>query len=328
LAEWAKASKSAGAQPDLVGEAPRLWKTIGDEVLFVKVLSDYRQLAVALNCWKAAARGMREFLKGHDPRLDVKCSAWVAGFPIKDAEVVLDSAAYDAKKEVEDYFKESGNILNSYYAGTSEEGVSIDFIGPSIDIGFRISQHATSRKFTLSVDIPFILSLINPQDDGILDEIPIFYEGSVPLKGVFGGVDYPLFWMNMSPAGALSEFEDKLTKSSPVPRDDLRKYCEAFYKEHSAYTFRPFISADGEQQIVKKPDWYDEAHSNMVKSFLNVASDEPQATEEPSSDTAVETSIKADVEGIVRKLSTSPSGDLPAVAPPVKPKPRPRRKKT
>lgn len=94
------------------GEEPSLWKTIGDEVIFEKVLSDHRQLAVTLHCWMEAVEIMREFVKSRSSSLDIKCSAWLAGFPVRNKEVVL---SYEQQLEdQDDYNKASGKLLNDH----------------------------------------------------------------------------------------------------------------------------------------------------------------------------------------------------------------------
>lgn len=82
-----------------------------------------------------------------------------------------------------------------------------------------------------------------------------------------GGVSYPLFWIDLSKDNSIDYHEDRLTGHRESARDDIRRYCEAFYDEHNIYTHRPFIESLTEQQISQKPDWWDELHGNLVKNF-------------------------------------------------------------
>jgi hypothetical protein len=84
---------------------------------------------------------------------------------------------------------------------------------------------------------------------------------------VLGGLRYPVFWLDLSPGDALERFEDGLTTLAPVDRDRLREYCNRFYAEHHSYMFPPFIFSDSEQQISKRPDWYDDDHAALVRNF-------------------------------------------------------------
>ncbi len=273
--EW-QLAESACQDQNTLGTPPTLWKTIGDEILFVKELTDHRQLNVALCSWISAVSTIRTFVKRGNPRLDVKCTAWLAGFPFRNREVVLSKSEGTYFEGVDDYFDESGKILNNYYKDPKGSKISIDYIGPSIDIGFRLSGLASSRKFILSVDAAYVVSLTNPTRAEGEKELEVFYDGTVTLKGVFGGLNYPVFWLDMKGNGSLDSFEDKLTGATPCNRDHLRKYCEAFYKEHPSYIFPPFIVSGTEQQIKTVPNWYWPQHDLLRANFSTLERNSPE----------------------------------------------------
>jgi len=278
LARCAEVCEGA-AELAAFGEAPQLWKTIGDEVLFTKVLTHHSQVAIVLDCWLYALERMREYLKKGGAPLDVKATAWIAGFPLRNSEVAVSTASDPIEAEDGDWFVEGGKLLNGIYNGTSSPGVSKDYIGPSIDIGFRLTTLSSSRRLIVSVDVAYILSLSNP---GRLENSPvyrIYYQGAAVLKGVFGGVNYPVFWIDMSPAQSLDRLEDELTGLAQLSRDKLRRYCLRFYQEYSGYTFPPFID-DGSEQLIPKPDWYDADLEGLIKNAKLMAfSDESQAAD-------------------------------------------------
>jgi hypothetical protein len=266
----------------LVGPDPELWKTIGDEVLFVKEITDHRQLIHTLRCWMAAVETMRDFIKKGNSRLDVKCTAWLAGFPFRNSEVAVEAGPSLHSHESGDWFVESGKILNRIYDGEKGVEAIVDYIGPSIDIGFRLSQFSSSRKFIISIDVAYILAIANP-GAMVKDRVfAVYYDGAHILKGVLGGLRYPVFWLDLSPADSIDRFEDNLTGIEPVDRDRLREYCNSFYSEYSSYTFSPFIVSKTEQQISEKPDWYENDHKILVGNFL-VEKDEEQNTGLPES---------------------------------------------
>eukprot|EP01037_Dinobryon_pediforme_P020093 gene20093-20633_t len=271
LFDWER-SKSDSEQPELFyGPAPTLWKTVGDEVLFVKLLTDHRQLAVTLQCWMRALKRMKDFLRGESSILDVKSTCWTAGFPFRNREVVLDPNIDIKRGRVENYYRESGKLLNEYYRNPSKSRLAIDYIGPSIDTGFRLSGYATGRKFVVSVDVAYLISMT--QFDGEIKRLDFFYDGSVSLKGVLGGLNYPIFWLDMSIEKSLARREDKLKAQTVCAGEDVKEYCEAFYQEHSDFTFRPFILNDLGQKLAKKPHWYDEYQSKLVENFQTPDSD-------------------------------------------------------
>lgn len=111
LSEWADRKGESAHPAELYGEEPSFWKSVGDEVLFTKVLGDHRQLATTLSCWFKAVERIRNFLKSENSSLDVKCTAWLAGFPYWNREVVIGRYPSVDERRVENYYQESGNLL-------------------------------------------------------------------------------------------------------------------------------------------------------------------------------------------------------------------------
>jgi hypothetical protein len=183
LLDWERSRAKSEDADHLYGEAPRLWKTVGDEVLFVKELTDHRQIVITLHVWRRAVTRMKEFLKAEKSILDVKSTCWTAGFPFRNREVVFDPSPSLDRGKVEDYYRESGRLLNEYYGKKkSKPKIFIDYIGPSIDTGFRLSSYASGRKLIVSVDVAYLASMT--QFDGEVERVDFFYDGSVALKGV------------------------------------------------------------------------------------------------------------------------------------------------
>lgn len=123
----------------------------------------------------------------------------------------------------------------------------------------------------VSVDVAYMISMT--QFDGDVKRLDFFYDGSVSLKGVFGGSNYPIFWIDMSEEGSLSRKEDKLRTQSPCVKEDVKEYCEKFYEEHKDFTFRPFILNDIGQTLAKKPHWYSDYHKMLIANFLRSDTD-------------------------------------------------------
>jgi hypothetical protein len=178
LFDWERARGSSEDSEHFYGPAPTLWKTIGDEVLFVKHLTDHRQLATTLHCWMSALRRMKEFLKSESPLLDVKSACWTAGFPFRNREVVLNPKLDMKQGKIENYYRASGTLLNSHYKNPTKSKISIDFVGPSIDTGFRLSQYSTGRKLVVGIDVAYIVSMT--QFDGEVRRV----DDRVPPRGV------------------------------------------------------------------------------------------------------------------------------------------------
>lgn len=309
--EWNRAHDSWPNQEVCFGTAPRLWKTIGDEVLFEKVVTDYRQVSSTLSCWARALERLRTFLKEKDARLDVKSTAWLAGFPVVNKEVVLDPGVGGPSLTSQSYFTESGLILNRFYEGEVIPGLVIDYVGPAIDTGFRLSQYATTRKLVVSVGIAYVLSKTTKSDDGLIESFRIMFDQPVAMKGVMGGRQYPVFWIDLSALDSLARREDDLlhVRNDPggLTVQKVRDYCDAFYNELGSYAFKPFIDNDAEQQIKGKPDWYDDIIHQMASNFQSeLESLSPNAEDgvDSTGETPTARELKSSAQDLIKQIRT------------------------
>jgi len=124
--------------------------------------------------------------------LNFKGTAWLAGFPIRNAALPLVIAEE-----------------NTF----SSDIVGYDFTGPEIDAGFRLAKNATPRRLAISAELAFLML---SQEDRSLN---FHYEGRVVLKDVDD--EYPLIWIDAYPANPRSD-EWKAMKKEAKGEDDLR----------------------------------------------------------------------------------------------------------
>jgi hypothetical protein len=278
IENWA-AAKQASCDNDKFGDQPTLWKTVGDEILFTKLISDHRQVAETLRVWLTTIHAVRQFLQKDGKALDIKATAWVAGFPLRNSEVAVISDATQmatlttGDSDDGEWFAAGGKILDDLYSKGPPPPGSVDFIGPAIDTGFRLSEFSSSRRFVVSLDVAYILARTNPGD---VDSDPIFsvyYYGPKNLKGVIGGHGYPVFWIDSSPLDSVDRLEDNLTGLIPLNRDRLKEYSSRFFSENIRYLSPPFIVSSTEQSLGKAPDGYEEDRDALIRSFQGEALD-------------------------------------------------------
>ena len=238
---------SEDAKTRLFGSEPILWKTIGDELIFRKHISRQDQVFKTIHCFIEAVRETTKTLreKMGNEHLEIKCTGWIAEFPIQN-KVLLGGQFTD----IENFDPEmKGNLLrslNGYEKRAVGSGLEIDFVGPAIDIGFRLAKISTSRKFAISIDTAYLyLGFSNYSASDEADIFPIRFERSVRLEGVMGGVPYPIFWIDMGEEGSTDRLEDELLSHGKsfktTDARDALKFCEAFYAERRNYVDRPFI---------------------------------------------------------------------------------------
>jgi hypothetical protein len=145
-----------------------VWKVMGDEVIFVAEPSSAEEIT-GLLC--ALLRTMRAYEAEHfsDAPLRLKGVAWIADFGSNNIELEIPELA------------------------SSSSHRHIDFIGPDMDLGFRLSKFARPQSLIVSLDvIELLLQAANR------DAVELFVAGAEELKGVLFGRPYPIVWLRLA----------------------------------------------------------------------------------------------------------------------------------
>lgn len=142
-----------------------VWKTMGDEVIFTTTPASPEELTGML---LALLRTMAIYEKGcfEELPLRLKGAAWLADFGGPNIEIEIPEL--------------SGG----------DGGAHLDFIGPDIDLGFRISKFARPGGLTLSLDV--LELVLGAKNAG---RAALHLMGREALKGVMFGRAYPIVWM-------------------------------------------------------------------------------------------------------------------------------------
>jgi hypothetical protein len=252
-----------------VGADPFLWKSNGDELIYVKELADSRECYACIMCWLDVIHSYRQNLRNKKSHLDVKASAWIAGFPISNSEVVFSSgrglqlpSGFTGMSRVDNY-----TILEKWYGEKEETSNYIrDFIGPSMDTGFRVSSKATPRKMTVSIEVALLLSMATAPVE-YKARLSLRYDGRESLKGVFGGKPYPIFWVDTHLDEDLSLMEDKLQGQDGLDKEKVLEFCRKFIEENEKYVFLPFVIGDKEPLVSELPKNYEEILRHMANQW-------------------------------------------------------------
>lgn len=243
------------------------WQFRGDEVVFTKLL-DAKHLCLSACLISAAAmlalKRVRRFLE-YKAKLDVKATIWLAGFPINNAEVILDKKHnYDSLSNT----AISGLIDIAELRERSDgDGIeNLTFIGPSIDLGFRLCAHATRRKTVISPDLAFLIVTTSSTDFKYFDnitnsEIKIlpFYRENVALKGVYGGNEFPLVWLDSEFDQAkvnINNARDSIWYGANNPDtidDPMVAFLKAFLDSEAPIHTQPYIAKSEKTEPVRTP---------------------------------------------------------------------------
>lgn len=179
--------------PQALGERSRadgiefkLWKAIGDELVFTVAVRHERDVYRAVNVWIDALFHYEDSSLRSEGGMKTKSGGFIATFPGPDSRVAI---PIDPATEVSD--KGVAELNDEAYEAFMPERYLYDYLGPSIDTGFRVVQLCDSRYFTMSVELAWAFcrgaSNVNELD---VPELALLE--SRELKGVWDGREYPM----------------------------------------------------------------------------------------------------------------------------------------
>ncbi|TQE72362.1 hypothetical protein [Leptospira noguchii] len=200
--------------------SPKLWKSLGDELIFECEIKQHQEVQYLVKAFSDAVFDYSHNIK--DKNLSLKGCAWIAGFP----------------------------VINAIITPDNDESETKDYIGPQIDIGFRISKFATELKFIISVEVLILLTKVT----NIL--FKFYIEEPQLLKGVMGNKPYPIIWIKneKSKETSLNQLLNKHINSTK--NNELNEYCLSFLKESGKPFMPPFLEND--PSFNERPNWYEE----------------------------------------------------------------------
>jgi hypothetical protein len=229
-------------------------------MVFVAQITNHRQVAMHLTRFNETIAAYREVIKDADRKLDLKGAAWLAGFPV-------------------------GNTMLKLRHGTDGAPELEDYVGPSIDNGFRLSRHASPRKFVLSVETALMLT---GTAHAAASKPKVFLERGEELKGVLGGRPYPKLWIEV-PYRSNEKFhqleEELIDPPSKHDSDKIFEYCTLFIKEYGSPLFQPFI--EGDTDFGTFPEGYEKQYEEVRQLWaeqigVRLKTEPAEATAEPS----------------------------------------------
>lgn len=207
---------------------PRLWKILGDELVFVMEIKRAIDAVIYVDALKETlaewnrhvlVQRKTDSLPPERPLL-VKGAAWLAEFPVTNTVLPI--------------------------AGSHH-----DYIGPSMDAGFRIAKLASPRRLALSVELVWLLLR---QDEGRCIE---FAGRNRELKGVADDSGYPQLWIEV-PASEYHRKEHEVLKHrrADINGAELRDLCASFIADFGVPPDLPHISGSKDYP---EPRGYQEA---------------------------------------------------------------------
>ncbi len=207
-------------------DGPALWKALGDELVFTVPLKHKSQPIHYLSAFRNALIATIKYnLESRNPLpVSFKGTVWLAGFPVWNSAVPL-----------------AGN------EPISATSVDLDFVGPLMDIGFRLAKLATPHRLIVSADLAWLIA-----NHAETADVNFHYQGTATLKGVLQDTPYPVFWVDCYHGDAgkpsfagFNKAEDELLAHRACKPKEIVSLMDAFFEAHPDEIPKPFIPDHG-----------------------------------------------------------------------------------
>ncbi len=202
-------------------------KALGDELIFYQYIANHSEAVALVQVFRDALREFNNELKDMlNLPLGVKGAMWIAGFPINNAQI---DTPPPHKIDADGLAK------------------GIDFLGPSIDTGFRISKFADQRRLVVGVDLALLLTADEEQAEGVT----FYFDGLQQLKGILNDKPYPIIWI----ACEEESDEERLIgiEKQKCNIKQLHDYCQKYIGNSSSFwLIRPYF-AQGSDPLFNDP---------------------------------------------------------------------------
>jgi hypothetical protein len=273
-------------QPVDTEDRPRVWKTIGDEIIFCGRVTSVEHTAIYVSAFLKALEHYSKRLEDDDKPLRLKGAGWLAAFPAPNITI---SVGFD---NVDDQSKVGGRLSENteeFEQAADRAPSKFDFLGKGIDTGFRIAKNASEDRFVTSAQLGYILARAAtkkkfPHSFG--------YHGREPLKGVVDGAPYPVVSVDTERSEINSKLKSReaaLTGETIVQAHALCDFLETFMQ-----TTNIDIPCLGESSHDWGSDWPESyiRYQNAFKENLDIDDENvQQVTDAPEPDVPDDASV-------------------------------------
>jgi len=274
---------------DEQGCVPKVWKTIGDEILFVNRVNSITHLGAYVSAFAEALVEFGMQVSKHD--LNTKGNGWIAAFPSPNCSIKI-----DLDEESDPIAGRDDLPTETFESDVDQYPQRYDFLGKGIDGGFRISRNSSVDTFTISPALAYLLAKAktNPDTTGFSENFR-FHEPQT-FRGVLNGQRYPIVSIDTvrgTKEKELGALEAKLLQKPNLADDTtLRKYLKEFI-DHNGIEM-PHLRVSGGEAEVTAPDHYRDYAEQWEADYATKKRDERSLTEDVAStrqndETALET---------------------------------------
>lgn len=148
-------------------------------------------------------------------------------------------------------------VLELFYnrkdSGAVSDHIVRDYIGPSIDNGFRISSFSTPVWMPISIELAYFISESAYYAENL--GFGISRIDRQRLKGVMGERPYPVFFIDLAASSNDKFVVERACRNlmgsdkRNLEADRIMKYCESLFEDNRNYFYKPFIPVYSDSYI-------------------------------------------------------------------------------
>lgn len=190
-----------------------LWKYIGDEILLYLKVNNLEQIydspLVVLDAIETVTQELYKRVPESRKHIFIKSTLWIADIHYPRPH---DSDANTSLSSIKNIL-----YLSERNPHWLSDGQNIDFLGPDIDLGFRLSKHVEKSKLVLSAELAFILNrksgdinafTRNDKKYDVIEYIKIIDFKN--LKGIWRNRPYPIIWFSKNFNSDSFEYDEQI----------------------------------------------------------------------------------------------------------------------
>lgn len=243
-----------------------LWKYIGDEILLYLKVNDLEQIydspLFVLDAIENVTQELYKRVPESRKHIFIKSTLWIA-----DIHYPRPS---DSNTKVPESSIKNILYLSERNPHWLSDGQNIDFLGPDIDLGFRLSKHVEKSKLVLSAELAYILNRksgeINAYQRGHKQYDVNQYIKIIDfknLKGIWRNRPYPVIWFSKDFAPHSFEYDEQINstlvkriiENKAKPISDIGKIIHDVDKTDELEKVIKDIELNSKDQVVIPPTY-------------------------------------------------------------------------
>ncbi|MBO9436301.1 hypothetical protein J7394_18925 [Ruegeria sp. R13_0] len=300
-----KCTHIGGMSPQEKSATPKVWKTIGDEILFVNRVYSVTHLGAYVAAFSETLHTFGEFIGRTYAGLNAKGNGWIAAFPSPNKSIAVSHTAGE-----DPFAGVHGLETEEFELEVDENPKNFDFLGKGIDGGFRISRNSTVDTFTISPALAYLLTEAASNKGLTKFELGFNFEEMQSFKGVLDGSPCPIIsidTMRSKEERELREMEASLLgRPSMVGNlDDFKGYLEKFIQLRRVEM--PSLKLSHGQDDLPPPEHYEDFVAQWNTEKETVAQQDKNQTDASLEDGDVSKDESLpDVDDLSRAISGNP----------------------